>query len=176
MIRVYALSGSHGIGKTTTWKIIKKMADSNKFAFVGEVAHGLLVQMGIRDSWKEKIFGYNAAYQYFENALDFITIASYLVHQDKPIIADRSLVDNAAYRLCAKLPLNTIHLLDFHAVKLFTFFMRSPKREDATGTDAVRKILTRFKLPYEEIFIREGDPEGTAHLVLDRVIEMEEKK
>ena len=175
MIKVYALSGSHGIGKTTTWKIIRQLVNNDKFAFVGEVAHGILVQMGIRDNWKEKIFGYNAAYNYFENALDFITVASYLVHQGKTIIADRSLVDNAAYRLCAKLPLNTIHMLEFHNVKLFTFFMRSPKREDPTITGAVRKILTRFKLPYEEIFIREGDPEGTARLVLEKIIKMEQQ-
>jgi len=175
LIKVYALSGSHGIGKTTTWKILKKLADGDKFAFVGEIAHGILAQMGIRKEWKEKIFYNAAAYNYFENALDFITIASYLVHRDKPIIADRSLVDNAAYRLCANLPLNTIHLLDFHAVKLFTFFMRSPKREDTTVTDAVQNILTRFKLPYEEIYIRKGDPEGTARLVLDKILKMEKK-
>jgi len=175
MIKVYALSGSHGIGKTTTWKMLKKLVDNDKFAFVGEFAHGILVQMEIREEWKEKIFGYNVAYNYFENALDFITVTSYLVHQDKTIIADRSLVDNAAYRLCAKLPLNTIYMLEFHNVKLFTFFLRSPKREDSTITDAVRKILVRFRLPYEEIFIREGDPEGTARLVLDGIVEKEKK-
>jgi len=129
MIKVYALSGSHGIGKTTTFVYLKKFLPPEKFAFVGEFAHWILVEMGIRDTWKEKIFTNHSAYNYFENALDFCTIASYLMHRDKIIVADRGIVDNCAYRLLAGLPLNTISLLDFHGVNLYTFFMRSRKEK-----------------------------------------------
>ena len=115
------------------------------------------------------------AYNYFENALDFCTISSYLVHRDKIIVADRSIVDNCAYRLLAKLPLNTISLLDFHGVNLYTFFMRSREREDAEVTEAVSKILVRFKLPYEEVDIIENKPKETAKVIADKILEMEKE-
>ena len=174
MIKVYALSGSHGIGKTMTFVYLEKLLPPERFAFVGEFAHWILVQMEIRRNWKEKIFTNLPAYNYFENALDFCTIASYLVHRDKIIVADRSIVDNCAYRLLAKLPLNTIHLLDYHGVNLYTFFMRSRKREDAEVTIAVKKVLVRFKLPFEEVNIIENKPKETAKVIADRILEMEE--
>jgi len=173
MIKVYALSGSHSIGKTMTFVYLEKLLPPEKFAFVGEFAHWILVEMGIRDTWKEKIFTNRPAYNYFENALDFCTISSYLVHKNKIIVADRSIVDNCAYRLLAKLPLNTISLLDFHGVNLYTFFMRSKKREDAEVTEAVRKILVRFTLPFEEVDIIENKPKETAKLIADKILEME---
>ena len=174
MIKVYALSGSHGIGKTMTFVYLEKLLPPKKFAFVGEFADSILKQMDIRQNWKEKIFTNRPAYNYFENALDFCTIASYLVHKDKIIVADRSIVDNCAYRLLAGLPLNTISLLDYHGVNLYTFFMRSKKREDTEVTEAVRKILVRFKLPYEEVHIIENKPKETAKLIADKILEMEE--
>ena len=134
------------------------------------------MQMGIRESWKEKIFTNRPAYNYFENALDFCTIASYLVHRNKIIVADRSIVDNCAYRLLAGLPLNTISLLDFHGVNLYTFFMRSKKREDAEVTEAVRKVLVRFKLPYEEVDIIENKSKETARIIADKILEMEKNQ
>ena len=173
MIKVYALSGSHGIGKTITFVYLEKLLPLEKFAFVGEFAHWILLQMGIRKSWKEKIFTNHSAYNYFENALDFCTISSYLVHRDKIIIADRSIVDNCAYRLLAGLPLNTISLLDYHRVNLYTFFMRSKERENAEVTEAVRKILVRFKLPYEEVHIIENKPKETAKEIVDKILKME---
>jgi len=190
MIKVYALSGSHGIGKTTIFKYLKNLLPSEKFAFVGEFADSILKQMDIRDTWKEKIFTNHSAYNYFENALDFCTISSYLVHKNKIIVADRSIVDNCAYRLLAGLPLNTISLLDFHGVNLYTFFMRTREREDVEVTEAVRKILVRFTLPYEEIWIKEAkipkDADDrvvidliirqireTARIIADKILEME---
>ena len=129
--------------------------------------------MEIRCNWKEKIFTNRPAYNYFENALDFCTISSYLVHKDKIIVADRSIVDNCAYRLLAGLPLNTIHLLDFHGVNLYTFFMRSRGREDAEVTIAVKKVLVRFKLPFEEVNIIENKPKETAKVIADRILRLE---
>ena len=55
MIRVYALSGSHDVGKTTIFTRLKRLLRSYRFAFVGEFADCLLKQMGIRDAWKETI-------------------------------------------------------------------------------------------------------------------------
>ena len=193
MIKVYALSGSHGIGKTMTFKYLKCLLPSERFAFVGEFADNILRQMEIRCNWKEKIFTNHSAYNYFENALDFCTIASYLVHKDKIIVADRSIVDNCAYRLLAGLPLNTISLLDFHGVNLYTFFMRSKEREDTEVTEAVRKILVRFKLPFEEVDIKEAEipkdaddyvimkiinhqAKETAKVIADKILEMEGNK
>ena len=173
MIKVYALSGSHDIGKTTTFVYLKKFLPPEKFAFVGEFAHWILVEMGIREIWKEKIFTNRPAYNYFENALDFCTIASYLVHRDKIIIADRSIVDNCAYRLLAGLPLNTISLLDYHGINLYTFFIRSKKREDAEVAEAVRKILVQFELPFEEIDIIEYKSKETARIIADRILKLE---
>jgi len=193
MIKVYALSGSHGIGKTTTFAYLKRLLplyDTEKFAFVGEFADSILNQMDIRQNWKEKIFTNRPAYNYFENALDFCTIASYLVHKNKIIVADRSIVDMCAYRLLAGLPLNTIHLLDFHEVNLYTFLMRSRKREDAEVTMAVKKMLVRFKLPFEEVNIKEAkipknaddhvvmniinhQAKETARIIADKILEIE---
>jgi len=192
MIKVYALSGSHGIGKSTTFFFLKYCLPPNKFAFVGEFADSILKQMNIRQNWKEKIFTNRPAYNYFENALDFCTIASYLVHKDKIIVADRSIVDNCAYRLLVGLPLNTISLLDFHGVNLYTFFMRSKEREDAEVTEAVKKMLVRFKLPYEEVDIKEAEipkdaddhiimkivnhqAKETARIIADKILEMEKE-
>ena len=55
MIKVYALSGSHGIGKTTTFFFLRWYLTPNKFAFVGEFADSILKQTDIRQNWKEKI-------------------------------------------------------------------------------------------------------------------------
>jgi len=174
MIRVYALSGSHDVGKTTTFIRLKRLLRSHGFAFVGELADCLLKQMGIRDAWKETIQRDAEAYNYFETSLDFATIASYLVYRDKVIIADRSIVDNCAYRLCTGLPLNTISLLSFYNVGLYTFFVRS-KREDAEVANAVAEVLKRFSLPYEEVWVIEGKPGETAESVAHRILEIEKQ-
>lgn len=66
MIRVYALSGSHNVGKTTIFTRLKRLLRSHRFAFVGEFADCLLKQMDIRDAWKETIQHDAEAYDYFE--------------------------------------------------------------------------------------------------------------
>lgn len=174
MIRVYALSGSHDVGKTTIFTRLKKLLRSHGFAFVGEFADCLLKQMNIRDAWKETIQRDTEAYNYFETSLDFVTIASYLVYRDKVIIADRSIVDNCAYRLCVGLPLNTISLLSFYNVGLYTFFVRG-KREDVEVTNAVAEVLKRFSLPYEEVQVIEGKPDETAESIARRILEIEKQ-
>ena len=174
MIKVYALSGSHGIGKTTTFGYLKELLPNEKFAFVGEFADGILRQMGIRHNWKRTIFYNHSAYNYFETALDFCTIASYLVHEKKIIIADRSIVDNSAYRLLARLPLSNISLLNLHGVRLYTFFMRS-KRESKKVAEAIRNVLMEFKMPFDEIKIIEGKPEETARVISDKILEIEDE-
>jgi len=170
-IRVYALSGSHGIGKTTTFNYLKQLLPFERFAFVGEFADGILKQMGIRNNWKEKILPNRSAYSYFEDALDACTIASYLVHKSKTIIADRSIVDTCAYRLLAGLSPNAISLFNLRGVDLYTFFMRSKVREDSEVVEAIKEVLTRFDLPFEEVSIIEGKPEETAKLIADKIRE-----
>jgi len=174
MIRVYALSGSHDVGKTTIFTRLKRLLRSYRFAFVGEFADCLLEQMDIRDAWKETIQRDAEAYDYFETALDFVTVASYLVYRDKVIVADRSIVDNCAYRICVGLPLNTMSLLSFYDVSLYTFFVRS-KREDAEVTNAVAEVLKRFSLPYEEVQVIEGKPDETAESIARRILEIEKQ-
>ena len=168
-VRVYGLSGSHGIGKTTTFNYLKQILSPKKFAFVGEFADSILKQIGIRNDWREKILPNRPAYSYFEDALDACTIASYLVHKDKVIIADRSIVDTCAYRLLAGLPPNAISLFNLRGVDLCTFFMRSKAREDSKVVEAIKEVLTRFDLPFEEVPIIEGKPKETAELIADRI-------
>ncbi len=193
MIKVYALSGSHNIGKTTTFIHLKKFLPPEKFAFVGEFAHCILVEMGIRDTWREKIFTNRLAYNLFEDALDNCTIASYLVHKNKIIVADRSIIDNCAYRLLANLPyIPSLSDLEFRGIDLYTFFLRS-KREDIRVVKAMKEILTKHYWPYEEIWIKEAEipkdaddhiimriinhqAKETAQIIADKILEMEGNK
>ena len=175
MIKVYALSGSHGIGKTTTFRYLKELLPNEKFAFVGEFADSILRQMGIRHNWKETIFKNCSAYHFFESALDFCTIASYLTHKDKVIVADRSIVDICGYRLLAELPLSNISLLNLYGIRLYTFFMRS-ERENREITEAIKNVLVEFKLPFDEVKIIEGKPKETAMVIADRIMEMENER
>jgi len=174
MIKVYALSGSHGIGKTMTFVYLQKLLPPDKFAFVGEFGHWILVQMGIRDTWREKIFTDRLAYGLFEDALDNCTIASYLVHKNKIIVADRSIIDNCAYRLLANLPYTTsLCDLNFRGIDLYTFFMRFKEREDVRVVKAIRRILTQYKWPFEQIWIIKNKPKETAQIIADKILEME---
>ena len=175
MIKVYALSGSHHVGKTMTFVYLQKLLPPDKFAFVGEFGHWILTQMGIRDTWREKIFTDRLAYGLFEDALDNCTIASYLVHKDKIIVADRSILDNCAYRLLANLPYATsLCDLEFRGVDLYTFFLRSKEREDVRVVKAMEEILTKHYWPYEEIWIIKNKPKETARIIADKILEMEE--
>ena len=191
MIKVYALSGSHNVGKTTTFVYLKKFLPPEKFAFVGEFADSILKQMDIKQNWKEKIFTNRLTYSLFEDALDNCTIASYLVHKDKIIVADRSIIDNCAYRLLANLPYTTsLCDLEFRGIDLYTFFLRSKEREDIRVVKAMKEILTKHYWPFEEIWIKEAEipkdaddhiimriinhqAKETARIIADKILEME---
>jgi len=176
MIKVYALSGSHDIGKTTTFNYLKKLLPTDRFAFVGEFADSILKQMDIRQNWEEKIFTNRLAYNLFEDALDNCAISSYLVHKDKVIIADRSIIDHCAYRLLAKLPyITSLCNLNFRSIDLYTFFMRLKEKEDVKVVKAMRRILTQYKWPFEQIWIIKKKPKETAQIIADKILEMEKK-
>ena len=175
---IFALSGSHGIGKTSIFNLLKKHHLLKDYIFLPEVARGLANILG-----KEpKVFLCNTdPYIRFmwENLVNDITCFSYYVYLELGyktknlqvipkalIVSDRSFIDTLAYSKVYLDPerFNYIYYKIKHAYKLnkldiFTFLLRNKDREDEYIAFYIKEFLKEFNLPFKEFNIPTGkDP------------------
>ncbi|HDD44681.1 MAG TPA: hypothetical protein ENG63_07470, partial [Candidatus Desulfofervidus auxilii] len=92
-VKIFSLSGSHKVGKTTIWKKLKAISEKN-WVFIGEFADKILKDLSIE--WEELIQN-ELLYKDFEKIiLDSIRL-SYEIHKRKVLITDRCFLDCMAY-------------------------------------------------------------------------------
>ena len=173
---IFALSGSHGIGKTSIFNLLKKHHLLKDYIFLPEVARGLANILGkepkvflchtdpyIRFMWENLInditcFSYYVTYEPYKQVEGYITKTH--------IVSDRSFIDTLAYSKVYLDPerFNYIYYKIKHAYKLnkldiFTFLLRSKDREDEYIAFYIKEFLKEFNLPFKEFNIPTGkDP------------------
>ena len=161
--RVFGITGSHRIGKTTTFDFLKRdielrggISNTERPVFIGEFADCILRQMGLREDWEEFAKS-KLPYKLFEQALDLLWFSAIIHYEGRIVITDRTPVDHQAYKKRAGLSVidNLKSIFTLHNVKVFTFLLRAPW-EDKEVAEDILHYLEENDLEYEQIHLYQG--------------------
>ncbi len=158
---IFSLSGSHNVGKTTLFNLLKENDLLKDFIFLPEVARSFLDIL--QKDAKTLLYSNQEMTFRWEWLINEMEYFKFDIWKNYSIITDRTFIDSLAYSKITleKKYFNLIYnKVKYNIVKydIYTFLIRN-KKEDAEIVYYIKKYLDEFHLPFEEVYIPEMETE-----------------
>ncbi|MCD6124289.1 AAA family ATPase [bacterium] len=158
---IFSLSGSHNVGKTTLFNLLKENDLLKGFTFLPEVAKALLNVLQ-KDAKTLLTANPEIAFRW-EWMINEMEYFKFDIWKNHLIITDRTFIDSLAY---SKVNLEQKYFnLIYNKVKyniikydIYTFLIRN-KKEDTEIIYYIKKYIDEFHLPFEEVYVPEMETE-----------------